>query len=144
MAVKRVNHFVIAEIFRGAVRVNHQVNAVINPQIGFCIDGKKPVVTVQRIGAPDFNRAVIGGGHALHNGRGDVAAQGADGVGALRRGLWCGACQQCGHQCGGGGDLLCKCHVLCSFAFQVCPGGLPGLWGGAALFERCDPARASA
>ena len=90
------------------------------------------------------SRAVIGGGHALHNGRGDLAAQGADGVGALRRGLWCGACQQCGHQCGGGGDLLCKCHVLCSFAFQVCPGGLPGLWGGAALFERCDPARASA
>ena len=33
---------------------------------------------------------------------------------------------------------------ICSFAFQVCPGGLPGLWGGAALFERCDPARASA
>ena len=49
-----------------------------------------------------------------------------------------------GRQCGSGGDLLCKCHVLCSFAFQVCPGGLPGLWGGAALFERCDPARASA
>ena len=35
VAVKRVNHFVIAEIFRGAVRVNHQVNAVINSQIGF-------------------------------------------------------------------------------------------------------------
>ena len=61
------------------------------------------------------------------------------------------ACQPCqtsqqqrSRQRGGGGDLLCKFHVLCSFAFQVCPGGLPGLWGGAALVERCDPARASA
>ena len=61
MAVKRVNHFVIAEIFRGAVRVNHQVNAVINSQIGFRVHHKIPVVTVQRVGAPDFNRAVIGG-----------------------------------------------------------------------------------
>ena len=34
--------------------------------------------------------------------------------------------------------------VFCPVAFQVCPAGLPGLWGGAALFERCDPARASA
>ena len=55
MAVKRVNHFVIAEIFRGAVRVNHQVNAVINSQIGFIVNYKIPVVTVQRVGAPDFS-----------------------------------------------------------------------------------------
>ena len=61
------------------------------------------------------------------------------------------ACQPCqtsqqqrSRQRGGGGDLLCKFHVLCSFAFQFHPGSPPGLWGGAALFERCDPARASA
>ncbi len=60
----------------GAVGINYQLHPVINSQIGFGIHQKIPVVAVQRVGAPDFNRAVIGGGHALHNGRGDVAAQG--------------------------------------------------------------------
>ena len=106
-----------------------------NPQTG-------KLEKIEYTGSYYLPRQYLGG--AWDNGRGDVAAQGADSVGALCRGLRCGACQQCGRQCGGGGDLLCKFHVLCSFAFQVCPVGLPGLWGGAALFERCDPARASA
>ena len=48
MAKQSVNHSVICEIVRGVVGINYQLHPVINPQIGFCIDGKKPVVTVQR------------------------------------------------------------------------------------------------
>lgn len=61
-----------------------------------------------------------------------------------------------GTRAGGSGAATSAAAVVIFFAvfksfmffapllFQVCPGGLPGLWGGAALFERCDPARASA
>ena len=76
MAKQSVNHSVIGKIFRGAVVLYNELHPVINPQIGFCIDGKKPVATVAQVGAPDLH-AVAVGVHPQHLSGDNVAAQGA-------------------------------------------------------------------
>ena len=96
VAIQRVNNLVVAEIVRGSVGIDHKIDPVKNPQIGFAVHQKIPVVAVQRVTAPDFNLVFVGGGHALHNGRGDIPPQRADFVGTGGSGAGCAGQQRGG------------------------------------------------
>ena len=126
-----INNAVVAEIVRRSGGIHHQLHPVKNPKIGFVVHGKKPVVAVQRVGAPDFNGVpVVGGGHALHNGRGNVPAQRADGVGTDSSGAGC-ACQKGSGQSGSGDDSFHGSYLL--FAFVVCVRLSPGRFRGGGI-----------